>query len=94
MNFTYKTLVSLDSIVKFLTQGERCIAIKLMLNNEADTTPKMDEALKLIDRHQWEPPEYKIGQDRITRFYDSSTERWEQLDYYEHPIINEIQKLK
>ena len=94
MNFTYKTLLSLDSIAKHLTQHERCTAIKLMLNHEAEPTPKMQEALKLIEKHQWEPPEFKVGHDRITRFYNTQTERWEVFEFYEHEIVHEVEKLK
>lgn len=94
MNFTYKTLLSLDSIVKFLSQAERIIIIKLMLNYERDHTDKIASALRLINKHKWEPPKFNVGQDRITRFYNENTERWELLEKYDHPIINEIQKLK
>lgn len=94
MNFTYKTLLSLDSLFCFLNQAERCTAIKLMLNQEAELTEKMHKALLLIEQHQWEPPEFKIGQDRITRFYNKKTEQWQMTNSYEHQIINEIQKLK
>jgi len=94
MEFQYKTLLSLDSITKFLNQAERSTAIKLMLNQEAEPTEKMNEALVIIDHFKWEPPEFKIGQDRITRFYNETTEKWQMIEHYKHPIINEIQKLK
>jgi len=77
-----------------LTQGERSTAIKLMLNQEAEPTEKMNEALLIIEHHKWEPPDFKIGQDRITRFFNKEIERWQMIELYKHPIINEIEKLK
>lgn len=94
MNYTYKTLLSLDSISKFLTQGERCVAIKMMLNQEGDHTEKMGTALRVINQHKWEPPKTVIKQDRLTYFYNEDTESWQPIEKYNHPIINEIQKLK
>jgi len=94
MEFQYKTLLSLDSITKFLNQAERSTAIKLMLQHEAEPTEKMNEALAIIDHFKWEPPKVKIGQDRITRFFNEENERWQMIEHYRHPIINEIQKLK
>lgn len=90
----YKTLLSLDSITKFLTQGERIIAIKRTLDQPLQTTDKMQKALEVIDHFQWQPPETVIKQDRLTYFYNKDTEDWQQIEKYTHPIINEIQKLK
>jgi|SRR5690554_1531908 len=94
MDFQYKTLLSLDSITKFLTQGERSTAIKMMLQQEAEATEKMLKALAIIDHFKWEPPEFKISQDRFTRFFNKEIERWQMIELYKHPIINEIEKLK
>lgn len=90
----YKTLLSLDNIKKFLTQGERIIAIKKMLDQKSELTTKMKDALLIIDYHKWEPPQFKIGQDRLTYFYNEDTERWQTLDHYKHSILTEINKLK
>lgn len=94
MNFTYKKLLSLDSINQFLTQGERITVIKLMLHNEIEITAKMQKALEIIDQFKWEPPETVIKQDRLTYFYNKDSESWQAIEKYTHPIINEIQKLK
>lgn len=94
MSLQYKKLLSLDSLTQLLTQTERIIAIKCYLNQEAELTEKMQKALVLMDYHKWEPPEFKVGQDRIIRFYHTANERWHELEQYDHPIINEIQKLK
>lgn len=94
MNFQYKTLLSLDGFKQFLNQGERIIAIKKMLDQKAELTLKMKDALSIIDYHKWEPPQFKIGQDRLTYFYNEDTERWQTIDQYNHPILTEIQKLK
>lgn len=94
MNFTYKTLLRLDSICQFLTQGERSIVIKLMLHHEGEHNDKMAKALRLINQHNWEPPEMVIKQDRLTYYYDTATQSWQPIENYKHPILTEIQKLK
>lgn len=92
MNFQYKTLLSLDSLTKFLNQGERIIAIRKMLDQEAEITPKISEALMIISYHNWKPPKQKYGQDRLL-YYQTITGSWLLFDKYNHPIINEIKKL-
>lgn len=90
----YKTLLALDSIANFLTQHERIIAIKRSLKEELELTPRMKRGFELIEAYSWQAPKTKIGQDRITRFYDEDTEIWRALNEYKHPIINELVKLK
>lgn len=94
MRFTYKKLLRLDSFQKFLSQGERITCIKLMLSQEGNLTERIEQGIALINFYNWEPPEVKIGQDRLERFYNSETESWQLTDNYEHQILTEIQKLK
>jgi len=90
----YKNLLSLDGITKFLTQGERIIAIKKMLEQPMELTEKMHKALEVIDHFQWQPPETVIKQDRLLYFFNKDTEKWQPIEQYQHPIINEANKLK
>lgn len=94
MNLQYKTLLSLDGFTQILNQGERIIAIRMMLNQEAELTEKMQKALNLIDYHKWEPPKFNVGHDRLTYFRNKETDNWQPIEQYKHPIINETQKLK
>lgn len=89
-----KELLALDSIANFLTQHERIIAIKRSLREDRELTEKMKKAIILIEQHDWKSPKTKIGQDRITRFYDEDSESWRILNEYKHPIINDIKELK
>lgn len=94
MRFTYKKLLRLDSLQKFLSQGERITCIKMILNQEGTPTDRIEKGIALINKYNWEPPEVKIGQDRLERFYNSENESWQLTDDYEHPILTEIQKIK
>lgn len=93
MNMKYKTLLSLDSIYRFLNQHERIIAIKKMLKQDGlELTQKMKDALVFIEDHNWNPPDTIYGQDRLLYFLEGKEKKI--INEYQHPISNDIKKLK
>lgn len=97
-NPKYKTLLALDCICGyFLTIYERDAAINLYYNYGNPPlipTERIIKILELIEHYKWEPPEFKIEQSQVMCFYDKDTESRQPIEKYQHPIINEIQKLK
>lgn len=88
----YKHLMALDALVKKLSMEERALALKKTINKAEGQplTERMIDMLLLIEKHGWMPPKVKIGQDRLTYYFDAG--EWKEIHHYHHQILNDIYK--
>lgn len=96
MKNNYNAVLSLDCICGyFLTVYERCLLIKLKKDykNAPEPTARIIKMLELIEHYKWKPPEYNVDHSKLVNYYDEKgNER--PIETYNHPIINEVNKLK
>lgn len=84
-------ILALDGLVGILNPYERAWTHKKRFNDHLDSPPeKVRELYRLIKYFDWNPPKTKYNDSRELTWLNMRTMQWENIETYNHEIINEI----
>lgn len=75
-------ILQLDSLIRFLTWGERVKIHLYMENKSTSTTSRIYDAYEWIEQENWEPPVMHYGEDRFQYFHDPELDIWVETENY------------
>lgn len=84
-----RNVLALDGLYHFLNQGERCqchLAIRNKEKSLNSLSAKVQKAAQIVQRTNYDAPEFRYMPDRILYFWDEEQEQWQKSTDYKPAI--------